>query len=190
MKNLTPDLGEAQQFLNALEANSVFTFQTLDDLVMADGKKRGDPRLNKVFHGTLEEHADKLIQLNRKQAGVFVMVNEGDGIAHAGYKTCRSAASVLRVRALFVDLDGPPIAPVMNAALKPDITVESSPERHHAYWLAPGFPLGEFSMRQKQLIAKFKGDPSVHDLCRVMRLPGFVHQKGNPFRTRIIGIGK
>lgn len=190
MKAPTPDLDEAQRFLDALAPNGVFTFQTLDDVVLPDGKKRGDGRLSKVLHGTLDQHNDKLLQLNQDQAGVFVMVNEGDGVAHEGYKTCRSAASVVQVRALFVDLDDAPIDPVMNAAVKPNIIVKSSPGRYHAYWLAQDCPLEAFSARQKQLAAKFKGDRTVHDLPRVMRLPGFVHQKREPFLTRVIGVNK
>jgi hypothetical protein len=39
---------------------------------------------------------------------------------------------------------------------------------------------------QKDLAARFSGDPKVCDLPRVMRLPGFYHRKAAPFLTRII----
>jgi hypothetical protein len=31
----------------------------------------------------------------------------------------------------------------------------------------------------------FGGDPKVSDLARVMRVPGFFHQNGEPFMTRL-----
>jgi Protein of unknown function (DUF3987)/RepB DNA-primase N-terminal domain len=44
----------------------------------------------------------------------------------------------------------------------------------------------QFAELQKALAARFGGDPSVHDLPRVMRLPGFFHRKGAPFLTLIV----
>ena len=113
------------------------------------------------------------------------MVNRGDGVVHGVSKTCRTAASVLAVRALFIDLDGSPLDPVLKT-LRPDIVIESSPERWHCYWIVRDCPLGEFKMRQQQIAAKFNGDMKVHDLPRVMRLPGFMHQKSEPFLTRVV----
>ena len=98
--------------------------------------------------------------------------------------TCRNAVNVVAVRAVFVDLDGSPIASVLEA-LHPDIVVESSPGRWHGYWLTNDCPLGDFRTRQQQIAAKFAGDPKVIDLPRVMRLPGFFHQKAEPFITRV-----
>lgn len=46
-------------------------------------------------------------------------------------------------------------------------------------------PLDAFKPAQRALAGKFQGDTSVCDLPRVMRLPGFVHRKGEPFVTRI-----
>ncbi len=90
------------------------------------------------------------------------------------------------VRALFVDLDGDPLAPVLESPLEPHAIIESSPGRFHAYWLVDGCPLDQFSQWQKAMAARFNGDPSVHDLPRVMRVPGFVHHKGAPFASRVL----
>ena len=118
------------------------------------------------------------------------MVNRGDGVVLAGNKTCRTTKNVVAIRAVFVDLDGAPLGPVETAPVPPDITIESSPKRYHAFWIAPGCTLDEFAQRQKQLAIKFGSDPSVHDLPRVMRLPGFFHQKGDPFLTQILKVPK
>jgi hypothetical protein len=175
----TPNLAEADKFLHLLDPKDVFTFQTFDD-----DKRRKDPRLAHVFHGTLAQNADTLVDLQRRGAGVFVMTNRGDGVIHPGAKTCRATASVVAVRSLFADLDGAPLEPVL-AALQPDIVVESSPDRWHCYWLTDDCPLDEFKACQQRIAAKLGSDPKVHDLPRVMRLPGFLHQKGEPFLTHV-----
>ena len=172
---LSPDLGEAQRFLSIFGDD--ITFQTFDD--DSELKRR---ELSRVLHGALSEHGPDLLRLNAAGAGVFFMVNEGDGKG-------RKAANVEDVRALYVDLDGTPLEPVENAAAKPHVTVESSSGRYHAYWLVEDCPLDRFSHLQKALIAKFKSDKAVHDLPRVLRVPGFIWHKpdkGVPFRTRIL----
>ena len=114
------------------------------------------------------------------------MVNRGDGVARPGRKTPRSTENVIAVRAVFVYLDGSPLEPVQQAVPAPTVIVESSPGRWHAYWKTHDCPLEEFTRRQGQLAARFRGDPSVTDLPRVMRLPGFLHRKRDPFLTRVI----
>lgn len=190
---LKPDLREAEQFLKALGGETAFTFQTFSDreelkrkFTGNDGKDRAFDPFAKVLHGTLAEHAAELAGLNNAGGGVFVMVNQGDGVVHEGYKTCRTKSNVTAVRALFVDLDGSPLPPLMNAARSPDIIIESSPLRWHGYWLGIVCPVDRFKALQQALAAKFNGDMSVCDLPRVMRLPGFYHQKGNPFMTHAI----
>jgi hypothetical protein len=93
--------------------------------------------------------------------------------------------NVVRVRAHFVDLDGAPIHPVLEAAVRPDWVVESSPRRWHAYWMVDDCPLWQFQAMQSSLAAKFDGDKTVKDLPRVMRVPGFVHRKGQPFMSTL-----
>jgi hypothetical protein len=108
------------------------------------------------------------------------MVNEGDGDG-------RQNQNVIRVRAHFVDLDGAPLDPILSAGSPPHMVVESSHQKWHAYWLIDDCPPGEFKVRQQNLAAKFEGDPTVCDLARVLRLPGFYHRKTNtPFMTRLV----
>lgn len=170
------DLAEAERFLDVLAEGEPVTFQTFDD--DADRKQKS---LARILHGTLEEHAAELTRLNQRGAGVFVMVNFGDGKGREG-------ANVTGVRGVFVDLDGAPPEPILKFELTPHIVVESSPRKYHAYWLLADCALEQFRPLQKALIAKFNGDPSVHDLPRVMRLPGFIHRKGAPYRSRVIQI--
>jgi putative DNA primase/helicase len=175
---ITPSLSTATIFLDTLEPQGKFTFQTFDD-----DKSRNDKNLVRVLHGTLNKHATTLTTLNQKGAGIFVTVNQTN-------LKGRKATDIVKVRAAFLDLDGSPLEPVLDHTFEPHIIVESSPSRWHAYWLCE-LPCEEFLAVQLGLAEKFNGDTSVHDLPRVMRLPGFYHLKCGvgrtlePFQTRI-----
>jgi hypothetical protein len=165
---------EAERFLALIDPDTEsFTFQLIDE------QKRGDTARARVLHGSLDQHWEKLVSLNAEGVGVFVVVNETN-------LQGRKAENVTRVRALFVDLDGAPLEPILQAKPEPHIVVESSPERYHVYWCVLGIPLNAFADMQKALAARFDGDPAVSDLPRVMRLPGFSHCKREPFLSRII----
>ena len=174
---LEPDLGEAAWFLTILDPDAErFTFQTFDDV---EDLKRG--HLAKVIHDSLEDAAERLTVVQRARAGVFVTVNETD-------LRGRKAANIVRVRAVWCDLDGSQLQPIMGCKLEPHVVVESSPGRWHCYWIVDGLPLDRFAPVQKAIAARFGGDKAVSDLPRVMRMPGFWHQKGEPFRSRVHGI--
>ena len=168
------NLEQAQRFIDFIAPGEVVTFQTFDD-----DSNRKENQLIRVLHGSLEQHAAVLDTVNRDGAGVFIMVNEGDNQG-------RSAKNVVRVRALFADLDGAPLEPVLATIPKPHLTIESSPGRYHAYWKVTDCPLEQFKPLQSAIARKFDSDPKVIDLPRVMRLPGFIHKKGEPFQTCIL----
>ena len=172
-------MNETAKFLACLDPGATtWTFQTFDD-----NGVRKDSRLAKVLHGTLDDHATELRRLNERGAGVFVTVNETNG---AG----RKASDIVRVRAQYVDLDGAPLDPVLRHALTPHVINETSPGRWHVYWRTDDVPLDSFRHIQKALIVRFNSDPSVHDLPRVMRVPGFWHRKGEPFLSKILNINE
>ena len=182
---LSCDHAEAERFLTALDPSAEgFTFQTFDD-----NADRKSPALAKILHGTLQECWSQLAELNQRGAGVFVTINRTD-------LKGRRRENVVAVRAVFVDLDGAPIDPIVNDTElpQPHILIETSLDRWHAYWLTNDLPLDQFTQVQKALIDRFNSDPSVHDLPRVMRLPGFIHHKvkagiaSPPFLSRIVDI--
>lgn len=172
--HLQPDLQMAARFLTLISQGdeSTFAFQTFVD--KKDGKE-----FPQIFFGTFEQHQHTLVGLNQREVGIFVAINKTDG---SGRKT----ENITDVRAVFIDLDGSPLEPILQSPLQPHIVIESSPGRYHAYWIVEGLSLEEFSPIQKQLAAKFAGDPQVCDLSRVMRLPGFYHQKDAPHLSKII----
>jgi hypothetical protein len=190
MATATPDLEHARRFLQRFDAEAnFFTLQTFDD-----GPEPKRKALAKIVHADPANGAlDTLAGLNVEQrAGVFFTVNATDGKG-------REAHNVERVRAVFADLDGPPLEPVLTAGLDPHIVVESSPGKYHVYWFVDDCPLDEFRRVQVALARRFNGDPDVHDLPRVLRVPGFLHQKpaneakghtGEPFVSRVLdGVG-
>jgi hypothetical protein len=151
----TVNRADAERFLTALDPSANgWTFQTFDD-----DKERKEKNLARVLHGTLAEHWDTLQRLNEQGAGIFVTVNETDGKG-------RTAKNIIRVRALFIDLDGSPLEPVLADAEipQPHIVVESSPKRWYTYQLVSSMELEDFSSAQKILIARYNSDKSVHDL--------------------------
>src|SRR5262249_12311741 len=194
-----PNRAEAERFLKALDPSpdARWCFQTFtDDKVarkaLAEENKRrkqqGKPPLKDPLaawrYGTLAEHYAWLVKQNERGAGVYVTINETDGNG-------RKITNIRRIRALFGDLDGSPIKPVVNAKVKSRIVIQSSLGRFQAYWRFIGrMPLRVFEPLQKALADRLTGDPAVHDLPRVMRLPGFIHRKkkDKPFLSHIVAI--
>jgi hypothetical protein len=106
------------------------------------------------------------------------------------------------------DSDWNPLAVAieLSTPLDPHLIVESSSGKYHLYWRVKGFPLDKFKAVQKGIIDKFNHRPEkleglyksvwldslakthdgkladdvIHDLPRVLRVPGFYHRKGEP----------
>lgn len=158
------DAKTAAQFLKALGSNS-YTFQLFDD---AEEKKLPPDTLNGFFR----DLQDKLFEKNVKGYGIFVTINQTKGAR-------RKKENIVAIRALFIDLDsGIP----QQWHLEPSIVVKTSGDKGHAYWLLhePSTELEKFRTYQKRLIHYYQSDIVVHDLPRVMRLPGYWHLKGEP----------
>jgi hypothetical protein len=150
------------------------TIQTFDD-------KKVKKSLVQIFHfdGTIpSDLATELKYMNDCGAGVYICVNETDGKG-------RRADNIVKVRAAYADLDGAPLSVAMG--FDPTLVVESSKGRFHCYWFTEDTPVEAFTVLQKNVIRMLKSDPHVHDLPRVLRVPGFYHNKYDPFLTRVHG---
>lgn len=171
---LQPDLIMVSRFLKALTSgeDDSATFQFVDD-------KKENSQLAEVIH--LEFNNENLSFLQKKQklgCAVYVMVNRGDGKG-------RSKNNVVKIRALFIDLDGAPWKPAAEL-LKPHIRVETSPGHYHLYWLVSDCTLDQFSPIQQAIAKKFNGDKSCVDLPRVLRVPGTYHLKTvTPYMSKL-----
>ena len=118
-------------------------------------------------------HLAELTRLNEQGYGIYFAVNQLNGK--------RNTQNVTSVRSLFLDLDGAPLEPVLDACqtaqIQPHAIVESSQDRFHVYFRVNDCPLDDFKGLQQALAQKFEGDKAVCDLPRLMRLPYFYHQK-------------
>lgn len=182
-EGLECDYLQASQFLRRLDPSATtFTFQTFDD--NADRKSGA---LAKVLVGTLDEYWHQLVQLNHQGAGVFVTINETDGKG-------RRKENITRIRAIWQE-DDEGDAPVLPCTSH--IAVQSSPGKYHRYVLTegPGADLDQFEPVQLRMVEDYGSDPNAKDRARVMRLPGFYHQKvstkkglkGAPARVTLLG---
>lgn len=156
---------EAKTFLNVLSQGNmdeIFHFQTFDD--NKDSKRLN---LNRILVGTLDQHLDELVRLNKSGAGVFVCVNKIENSQK------REAKSVTKVRALFADKDD---GNFESFPVEPSMVVQTK-NGQHAYWITDEVSRDNFTELQKAVINTLKTDISIHDLPRVMRLPGFYHRK-------------
>jgi len=159
-------------------AETPCTWQYFDDLpapLLANGK-RGSKRPSKAkhFYATLAEAAVRLTRANADRCGVFVTVNETDGLG-------REASNITRIRAVFIDCDGftPPAW-----HLPPSIVVQSR-NGPHAYWLVDDCPILDFSDAQRRLAQHYGSDSKVSDPSRVLRVPGFWHCKTDPYMVTL-----
>lgn len=168
------DLTQAERYLAILdeEAES-FIFQTFDDL-----KSRKDRWLARIKIGDFNQCSSFLQDMNRRGAGVFVTVNESDGKG-------RKLENITRIRAIWHEEDTPC---GKDFPLEPHLVIESSPGKFHRYWRVDGLPPQDFSGVMARMIRDYGSDPNVKDIARVLRLPGFLHQKDpdRPFRVRIV----
>ena len=105
------NLAEASRFLDFMAEGEPITLQSFDD-----DAGRKSPALANVLHGFLDTHAARLKVFNERGAGIFWTVNFTDG---AG----RRAENVTSVRAIFLDLDGAPLQPVLAVGVEPHAAV-------------------------------------------------------------------
>ena len=169
--NLEPDFNLAENFLTLLDEEAkTFQFQ-----VFYDHKDGGAIKPQ----GSLKNCFQKLTQLNRQRRGIFITINETDGKG-------RKKENIVRIRAVFADDDNKRTGYREDWPLKPHIIVNSSEGKYHYYLLVDGLSLDEFEPIQMTIALNHGTDPQVKDLPRVLRLPGFYHQKGDPFLTRVV----
>lgn len=177
------DVQEAKRFLCALssqDGGEIFSFQTLYDVKAehdVDQRLAEEKRLTRTIHGRFDEVVDKLAEMNSEGAGVFVCVNRTTGMGLRG-------KDVNRIRSFFVDDDTDHLRPE-DLELAPSIVVRTK-RGYHFYWLASDSTSKDsFGPAQKALAERFDTDSSIFNLNRVMRIPGFMHNKGDPFMVTL-----
>jgi hypothetical protein len=167
---------DARRFLDFL-GNEQFEFRCFPDPKPLKGRSGFGM---KRYVGRFDQHEAILISLNRQGYGINVQIGVSDG---KGF----GAKNIVGSRALFADFDHTPLANLDRFPLRPDIIVETSPGRHHAYWRVSDIPVTLLKRTQQRIATLLGTDDKVVDLARVMRLPGFLHQK-NPEAPHLVRI--
>lgn len=177
---------EAERFVVAVTGVPDAPATVPIDVAIIPDKKTSGPRPERM-RGTLNALWDRLVAANATGGGVFMTINESNGETYLD-------DSITDVRAVFVDDDGsdPPITfeALSKIGPRPSMTVQSKNGQHN-YWfvrLGEGEDTTDFTPMQKALAKKFGTDPKISNLGRVMRMPGFLHQKGEPFLVRLIQV--
>ena len=162
---MNTDKDIARRYVELLtgSANTPMTWQ----LIHSKGSE--PPR---VIHGSVDDLWSRLDTLNHSGYGIYITVNETD-------LKGRKAENIKSIRALFIDIDDGRRLADLTLHIEPTLTV-SSGRGDHPYWcIGEGSDLRKFTPAQKRLIKHYGSDPAIHDLPRVMRVPGFIHDKGH-----------
>jgi hypothetical protein len=190
--SLSPEMGDTAQneavaFLTCLDPTAKqFTFQTFDDT-----KKTKQAY---IMHGGIADQQPRLGKFNARQHGVYVTVQETD------FKG-RSNENIRRIRAFFVEYDRKDgatdishiaVMERLKFTIEPTMVVESSPGKYHFYWclseplVADAAGVALFRGVMLHLIETYHSDPQCKDPARVLRVPGFMHNKGAPQPVKLI----
>jgi hypothetical protein len=162
----------SQDFFNLFPGKR--TIQTFDDST----KKRGYAQIFHFDGDMLDTLEATLKARNNQKYGIYMTVNETNGEG-------RQSSNVVKVRAVFADMDGSPLEPAKE--LNPSLIVETSPGKFHCYWFTDDTPIEAFTVMQTNIIRVLKSDPVCKDLPRVLRVPGFYHMKNKPFLIGMVG---
>jgi len=142
----------------------------------------------KVKYGTFADLSSYLEEQNNLGYGIFITVNQSS-------TRKRKAEDISNVRALFVELDHGELtdANIMTLVNKFDISwaVNSSAGKYHLYWKVDKdlIATNKFSAIQSLLQYLFReldAGRESKDLPRVLRVPGFFHNKKEPYLSRLI----
>jgi len=151
--------------------------------------------------GTLQGLWPQLLRHNQAGHAIAVQINHGKPTVNSKGKPAYGAESIDRARpVLFADFDPPEdlkgtlevaaVAEQRKAALldklPPHLIMQSSAGGIHAYWRFAGdLPLDQWEALQDAIAHAYGSDKAMRNRDRVMRLAGFLHQKGAPYLSHI-----
>lgn len=132
------------------------------------------------LRGSLTAVASQLEAYNQQGYGIFMTVN---AMNPTGPRTLENVAYI---RAHVVDLDDIISAQdsyqrAVKSGMPPHFAVQSSQGKFHLYWLVEPYKDNDFySLHQRKLVQLYNSDPNVIDATRILRVPGFYHNKRDP----------
>lgn len=135
----------------------------------------------RTIYGPFQDSIKRLTELNDESYCVYVTVNETKAAK-------RDFDSIIRARAVWVEDDNVVDKPRDDFPIKPSMIVESSKGKFHYYWLTSTKKIDEWDAVMATMVNKWGCDNKAKDRARVLRLPGFKHNKdlSNPFETKLV----
>jgi len=170
-----------EQFIKTIKGSGPYCVRTLPDIPKTDHSKEN---YNKNWTFQNERQLQNAIRgglrrANSHRNGVFLAVNNGD----------HCDASIHQVTAHFIDFDKVPmdeqLARLEAFGLPPSI-LDLPCRGLHGFWLVKDGDVSHFRQIQERLIHFFGSDPTIKNESRLMRLPGFFHQKAAPKMVDVI----
>ena len=156
-----------------------FVLQTFDDREFVAEKDK-----SLITCGPSSEYSwERLQDLNSRGAGIFFTVNQFPGGKRrkelcAGITAWYAECDTLSIEEQLDLYAKSPLMPTFMTLSKKSV---------HAYWLAKDATEQNFLRIQMGLQQHYKGDPAMKDIARVLRVPGFFHNKtAEPFMVEII----
>jgi len=150
--------------------------------------------------GTLAELWPTVVDFQRRGYAVYYFLNRVRSGRGSGYGGTATDQDVEAIRVLATDHDDrglpdewhhPPGIVVYTSTVEKDGQLI---QKAQALWLVPGLPIGEFEEVLQRFAAYYGSDPSVKNASRIFRLPGSLHQKGEPqlvtFEDHTDGMGR
>jgi len=97
----------------------------------------------------------------------------------------RTKQDVAAVRHIYLDIDynGRDALARISAdadAPQPSYIINTSLDKFQVVWKVTGFSANEAEALQKTMVARYGADPTVTDVARVLRVPGFTNRKYDP----------
>lgn len=143
----------------------------------------------------------ELAELQKMRRAIYFMVNESDGETTEEQPNPNRKGNVLHLNACFCDTDNcnpnRVIKWLNKCKVRPHIVVETSPKKYHFYFLLDKAPLKDIhKWKAIQKSMEYLGDidtdygmdKTMHDITQLMRLPGFLHQKKDPFEIKVVKV--
>lgn len=123
------------------------------------------------YYGTFTKMSSGLQRDNEARKDIYFTVNE----AKPGIQ--RTKDKFVRARAVYIDDDGDSKhgGKTENFPIPPNITVQTSPGKHHYYWFTSTDDGDALEAVLRGMAEKYHGDPSTTDRLRILRAPGFIH---------------
>lgn len=191
----------AKAFLEMVLTDGDGGFRTRESRTL-ERKRKGPPVAEPlVFEpGRLDEDVAELAEMNRRGKEIFITMNEAhpdvlEAIGR-GEPTGKKANGkpnygtldkhIVATLWASVDIDTPGVSPTANfelieaSPIPPTLIVNTSGNKYQLHFRVDGLKVSDYKRVQKALIAHFGGDKAVCNPARIMRVPGFLHLKGEP----------